>query len=400
MLDQVRICRRLALFTVCVNPHTYFHIQQNSIFVNPWENNQSTFRFPPQPINDQHPTDDPPYWLGGPLNDDDLDAGHHRQQLENENELHRETPRERMKSFQCQSMEPSTDAPQLLSYRRHSLAHHESVHRRQPLFSTSSGLPIPAGKRASFSAASFSSQVDPFGVWALPNKKAPLWDTPQPLSAPTTTETEYPSPSSAIAATATATSTATATTTTTTNNHSASTQQSLLQLARYTLADPYQYSPLLPPPVPQTGRRFSLVPTSSTSQDIGMYQHHSQMGTKRDLLSSVPEEPGSFVPYRRHSLAGPLLGVSQSLDEQRKQQRQLDKYLPDNLLSSGPILEVDPHKVVGMVAESWCMVEFKAGRSEIYCTFIPVEKDDWVIVEADRGRDLGKVVAKDLPFDQ
>ncbi|KAI7883624.1 PSP1-domain-containing protein [Lichtheimia hyalospora FSU 10163] len=48
----------------------------------------------------------------------------------------------------------------------------------------------------------------------------------------------------------------------------------------------------------------------------------------------------------------------------------------------------------------WCMVEFKAGRSEIYGSSIPVEKDDWVIVEADRGRDLGKVVARDLPVDQ
>lgn len=46
------------------------------------------------------------------------------------------------------------------------------------------------------------------------------------------------------------------------------------------------------------------------------------------------------------------------------------------------------------------MVEFKAGRSEIYYSMIPVEKNDWVIVEADRGRDLGKVVAKDLPADQ
>lgn len=46
------------------------------------------------------------------------------------------------------------------------------------------------------------------------------------------------------------------------------------------------------------------------------------------------------------------------------------------------------------------MVEFKAGRAEIYYSAVPVEKDDWVIVEADRGRDLGKVVAKDLPTDQ
>ncbi|KAI8092906.1 PSP1 C-terminal conserved region-domain-containing protein [Halteromyces radiatus] len=46
------------------------------------------------------------------------------------------------------------------------------------------------------------------------------------------------------------------------------------------------------------------------------------------------------------------------------------------------------------------MVEFKAGRAEIYYSSCPVNQDDWVIVEADRGRDLGKVVAKDLPLDQ
>ncbi|ORX59398.1 PSP1-domain-containing protein [Hesseltinella vesiculosa] len=46
------------------------------------------------------------------------------------------------------------------------------------------------------------------------------------------------------------------------------------------------------------------------------------------------------------------------------------------------------------------MVEFKAGRADIFHSTIPVNTDDWVIVEADRGRDLGKVVAIDLPLHQ
>lgn len=117
------------------------------------------------------------------------------------------------------------------------------------------------------------------------------------------------------------------------------------------------------------------------------------------LSSSVPEEPG-LLPYRRHSLAGPLLGVSRNLDEQRQQQRQLDKFLPSNLLTSDTIMEGEATGQPHQQGDMWCMVEFKAGRSEIYCSSIPVEKDDWVIVEADRGRDLGKVVARDLPVDQ
>ncbi|KAI8072754.1 PSP1 C-terminal conserved region-domain-containing protein [Gongronella butleri] len=53
-----------------------------------------------------------------------------------------------------------------------------------------------------------------------------------------------------------------------------------------------------------------------------------------------------------------------------------------------------------MPIDMWCMVEFKAGRADIFHSTIPVNNDDWVIVEADRGRDLGKVVARDLPLHQ
>ncbi|KAI8340238.1 PSP1 C-terminal conserved region-domain-containing protein [Chlamydoabsidia padenii] len=46
------------------------------------------------------------------------------------------------------------------------------------------------------------------------------------------------------------------------------------------------------------------------------------------------------------------------------------------------------------------MVEFKGGRAEIYHGRSFVRQEDWVIVEADRGQDLGKIVAKDLTWDQ
>lgn len=97
------------------------------------------------------------------------------------------------------------------------------------------------------------------------------------------------------------------------------------------------------------------------------------------METSVPEE----LPYRRHSLAGPLLGVATS-------SRAMDDSSSNLFMSE----QQTPSHV------SWCLVEFKAGRSEVYYSLIPVEKEDWVIVEADRGRDLGKVVAKDLPPDQ
>ena len=108
---------------------------------------------------------------------------------------------------------------------------------------------------------------------------------------------------------------------------------------------------------------------------------------------------------RSYTTSAAITAASPSyLDEQRQQQRQLDKFLPSNLLSSDLFESVDhpshqPHHNLS-TAMSWCMVEFKAGRSEIYYCTIPVENNDWVIVEADRGRDLGKVVAKDLPADQ
>ncbi|KAI9247340.1 PSP1 C-terminal conserved region-domain-containing protein [Sporodiniella umbellata] len=49
------------------------------------------------------------------------------------------------------------------------------------------------------------------------------------------------------------------------------------------------------------------------------------------------------------------------------------------------------------------MVEFKSGRTDFYYsadTFLQYKLGDLVMVEADRGKDLGKIVSEALTFDQ
>jgi cell fate regulator YaaT (PSP1 superfamily) len=46
------------------------------------------------------------------------------------------------------------------------------------------------------------------------------------------------------------------------------------------------------------------------------------------------------------------------------------------------------------------VIEFKGGRSDVYYSATAIKKDDLVIVEADRGRDLGKVTKENISRDQ
>ncbi|KAF7721685.1 hypothetical protein EC973_004306 [Apophysomyces ossiformis] len=219
-----------------------------------------------------------------------------------------------------------------LPYRRHSLAHPEAFH--DPVISGRKRSPS-----SSFLAAKNAMQNDSIGsIWSQPSVHASksnshlssLFPRPQQVS---------PSPS----------------------------------------VSPSLFSgPSFGEPRPT--RRLSLSPLPS--------DHANDYFEPRDMLSSVPEEQ-SLAPYRRHSLAGPLLPVATS-------SRGMQYQFPNRLLSSDLMESVD----ACFDQPSWCMVEFKAGRAEIYYSLCPVEIDDWVIVEADRGRDLGKVVARDLPPSQ
>ncbi|KAI8142295.1 PSP1 C-terminal conserved region-domain-containing protein [Fennellomyces sp. T-0311] len=415
--------------------------QQPPVFVNPWDN--QPFRFPPtsssmetntsptayqqqhqhqpqptssppgyEPFNDdEEPTlGDTPYWLGGPLDEEPLEPSptpkssvtmpmfkEDQEHKKREGELMLE--RERMMNSQVESVLP---------YRRHSLAHEPLIQQRKSSFFPT--LPVPGEKRASFSAASPSSFMmgqtpwvsqtshhqqtgDRFGMNIWSNKLKASQQQQQQQQQQHQQQSllwEYGGIAGNLKSGSSATNYSPSPTA------SSSTSSQSLFPSSYTHLSSFigeRGQPL------RTGRRLSLSPLPTTSEDT-IQEHFNP----RDMLTSVPEEPG-FLPYRRHSLAGPLLGVATPrnttasyLDEQRQQQRQLDKFLPSNLLSSDLLESVEQHDLPSVM--SWCMVEFKAGRSEIYYCSIPVEKDDWVIVEADRGRDLGKVVAKDLPADQ
>lgn len=154
---------------------------------------KKSFRFPPAPINDtplsyaSHDVnddmmiDDTPNWLGGPLTDEvlsqsqdqkDQQKHHHQRQSSAMESMLFDQEREKMMQYEA-----------MMPYRRHSLAHHESLlqHKTSTTATSSllssSGGPWLSEKRASFSsAASFSSQIDPFGVWS-PKKMPSLWES-------------------------------------------------------------------------------------------------------------------------------------------------------------------------------------------------------------------------------
>lgn len=46
------------------------------------------------------------------------------------------------------------------------------------------------------------------------------------------------------------------------------------------------------------------------------------------------------------------------------------------------------------------VVEFKGGRSDVFFSTFSLKKQDLVIVEADRGRDLGKITMENISRDQ
>ncbi|KAI9021491.1 PSP1 C-terminal conserved region-domain-containing protein [Phycomyces nitens] len=115
-------------------------------------------------------------------------------------------------------------------------------------------------------------------------------------------------------------------------------------------------------------------------------KHHS-------FVISVPEE-SNVAPHRRHSL-----GVSvprSSITNLPTRYLDGSDFLTTDLLASVDAYFEPP--VAHSSDNVYHSVEFKSGRSEIYyCSAkANIQVGDWVMVEADRGRDVGIVAASGI----
>lgn len=257
---------------------------------------KKSFRFPPGPINDTPLSyssndvnddmmiDNTPNWLGGPLTDEvlsqsqdqkDQQKHHQRQSSAMESMLF---DQEREKMMQYESMMP---------YRRHSLAHHESLLQHKTSTATSSLLSSSGGpwlseKRASFSsAASFSSQIDPFGVWS-PKKMPSLWESNTSNNNNNNNYSTSPAPTSSSSSCSPPSPPGIV---------SSSSPSSLFQQPpssqfsqyRFPLAGGMDHCAAPPPPSAdmRLGRRLSLAPPNTTTPNQDM-MHYAK---SRDMLS-------------------------------------------------------------------------------------------------------------------
>lgn len=176
---------------------------------------------------------------------------------------------------------------------------------------------------------------------------------------------------------------------------------SMLNQRRFSLAPGFSVQPSAPPQQP---------PTSTTMKFFGGALGH------RGSTAGLAE----YLALRRHSLAGPApvphTGSSSAgykhlsdaldhlqLDEFRRAQygglaeEMVDEYFdPESRRKS--IADVGKGVPISQISTSTPLyiVEFKAGRSDLFYAAdtlaTVVKKGDLVIVEADRGKDLGKVV--------
>lgn len=101
---------------------------------------------------------------------------------------------------------------------------------------------------------------------------------------------------------------------------------------------------------------------------------------------------------RRHSLAGPAttndqmisdLAIRQKIPTSNTEAMKVDD------MGKGTRLDSDTLK-----SALFYVIEFKGGRSDVYYNNAFLKKDDLVIVEADRGRDLGKITMENISRDQ
>ncbi|KAJ3005745.1 hypothetical protein HKX48_000491 [Thoreauomyces humboldtii] len=156
-------------------------------------------------------------------------------------------------------------------------------------------------------------------------------------------------------------------------------------------------------------RRFSHAP--------GLYNDYSA----QQMLPRNMDHPDPSAAYdlarRRHSLAGPLYGSSAPdfmtagmdalrLDDPSSETPfldEIDDYFENTKRRTKAWVEAGKNLQAQSYTHQWPLyvVEFKAGRTDFFhvvpdMTGPPIKKGDLVIVEADRGKDLGKVIQDNI----
>ncbi|KAI8371066.1 hypothetical protein BD560DRAFT_454372 [Blakeslea trispora] len=188
-----------------------------------------------------------------------------------------------------------------------------------------------------------------------------------------------------------------------------------------------------------SGRRLSLAPSSSYLLDANRIHHDDPLHGLTDRMrrfslttngldsnanpvaepmtseaihpsvSSASLLSNNLLNQRRHSLAGPTPNpteqdffVSELAVKERLSSNEtlIENTIKTDDLGKGTRLDTDV-----MQTATFYVVEFKGGRSDVYyahasMTTQPISKSNLVIVEADRGRDLGKVTMENISREQ
>lgn len=134
-------------------------------------------------------------------------------------------------------------------------------------------------------------------------------------------------------------------------------------------------------------RRFSLTP-------LTLDTHHSPFTTNNNAKN--------LLAQRRHSLAGPAANIStmdtlaetvESLAVQTMDEKEEEEEGMPNVDDMGKGVKLESDLLSNVL---FYVIEFKGGRSDIFYSSIGYKQGDLVMVEADRGRDLGKISVENI----
>lgn len=158
-------------------------------------------------------------------------------------------------------------------------------------------------------------------------------------------------------------------------------------------------------------RRFSLAPSAAATAS-SYFDNNTTMSAATPMF---------LVGQRRHSLAGPTtihhqqsssLMMNSILEIEGLSIREKPAAAVNNMESSPPMTTTTSKTTKKMDEMGkgtrldllhgvyFYVVEFKAGRSDVFYSIQLYNKNELVIVEADRGRDLGKIAQQNIPRHQ